>query len=94
MGISANCCGPVVCSPCLYCVEDGERMNHTFYARGAYGRAPAVEDWESGKDFQCLSTFRYFSNRDVAYLRGQGYLEIAFLDKNARRVFTVRLNNA
>ena len=66
----------------------------TFYAKGAYGRKAKREDWDSGKDFQCLSTGRYFSNRDFAYLRGQGYSEIAFLDKNAERKFTVRLDHA
>lgn len=69
-------------------------MNHTFFAKGAYGRVAKLEDWDSGKDFQCLATGQYFSVRDIEYLRKQGYADIAFLDNQARRVFTVSLYNA
>ena len=69
-------------------------MNQNFYARGAYGREANRNHWDEGKDFQCLATGQYFSNRDVETLAKQGYSNIVFLNSKAMREFVVSLNNA
>ena len=68
----------------------------TLYARGAYGRKANQKDWEAGKDFQCQATGRYFSVRDLEFIRSKGVIQILFAanaDWN-RPVFIVRLDNA
>lgn len=68
----------------------------TMYAKGAYGRKANQEDWDSGKDFQCMATGRYFSIRDLHHIRSEGVRQILFAanaDWN-RPVFIVRPNDA
>lgn len=57
--------------------------------RGAYGRAPTLDDWRSGKDF-FLQTFlvrgSYCSIRDCAKLAELGFTHISLVNKLGKQV--------
>lgn len=48
-----------------------------FLATGAYGRRAEREDWLAGKDFRAVNG-PYFSIRDCAKIKADGYEEIHF----------------
>lgn len=59
-------------------------------AIGAYGRLANEADWRAGKDFQVYGG-PYFSIRDVARLKADGYRTVQFVDRQAKIVFVVTL---
>lgn len=66
-------------------------------ATGAYGRKAVLKDWVDGKDFQVLRG-PYFSIRDVALLKRDGYTHVKFINLSDRSTlatgaFMVDLNN-
>ncbi len=66
-------------------------MENVFLAIGAYGRTANKEDWAAGKDFKMWNG-PYFSVRDTAKLRDDGYTAIWFMaDGDRSPLFSVDL---
>lgn len=59
-------------------------------ATGAYGREATEADWKAGKDFRVVSG-PYFSIRDVAKIKADGFNQIVFFNARGFVEFVVKV---